>query len=457
MLDRITDLYYNVTDFMYSRQEHSDSMKIYDLFLSPYDMEVITRIPSVEGMARKLYRSPSQLARDFYAATGYSVHEYQRHLRLSKALCYIKTSQMSLAEISYLCGYSSQQALCREIRSYLHMTATEYRESDSYYFLSVYDKEIPWLTEVLKVKIPQTVCLPFYHPVLQGLESLTVQTFLNANPSYNGRIFGRNGTQYRNRFCYELYVEDTGELNTDVFSSSMIRPAYSTTCAQIRVRNSEEKINAAWDWLYSVWLPKSMFAYAGVAESSFENEYFEEYIYRNGQVSRLKLYLPVVKRKDCLRVTLEETSLTVLAANKTGVSAEKEASHAVLDYLSKRIPGILHICKQFYYREDGYRFTCGVLVDAAVPWNGENYILRYENTPFAILHLPGIVGYAEGAEMLAAWVRENGVIPDGEIFAVYDCSDSCEDPSMKLYCPIRKLTEFDNTSGEKYSIIPVSL
>ena len=54
-----------------------------------------------------------QLNRDFISATGYSVSEYIRRLRLSNALCMIKFSHYPTADIAYACGYSSQQALCR--------------------------------------------------------------------------------------------------------------------------------------------------------------------------------------------------------------------------------------------------------------------------------------------------------------------------------------------------------
>lgn len=401
-----------------------------------YNLQKISQTSTVEDIAKDFYRSPSQFSRDLYAATGYSVHEYQRHLRLSKALCCIKTSQMSLAEISYICGYSSQQALCREIRSRLHMTATEYRESDSYYFFSSYDKAIPYLTEVSKVKIPKTVCLRFYHPVLWGLESRAVQAFLNANPTYSGRIFGRNGIQYKSKFCYELYVEEMRELNTDGFTLGTVRPAYNTTCAQVRVRNSEDEINAAWDWLYSVWLPKSMFAYAGMSDPVFEKEYFEEFFYKNTQVRRLRLYLPVQHRNNFLKITLEDQTIFFLASDSTGSSAETEASRTVLRFLARMCPGVLKNAVQFYYQQENNRCTCGVKIGKPIPHDERLRTIRYENTPFAILHFQGIHAFAEASELLLAWLRDNRFTPSDKPFAVYDTTENEEEPNMMLYCPL---------------------
>ena len=391
---------------------------------------------TVENLAKEFYRSPAQFSRDFYAAAGYSVHEYQRHLRLSQALCCIKNSQMSLAEVSYLCGYSSQQALCREIKSLLGMTATEYRETNAYYFLSTCDNDIPYITEVSKVHIPQTICLKFYHPVLRGLESLAVCSFLRLNPNYNGRIFGRNGTQYRNRFCYELYVEDTGELHTGGFTVGMIRPAYSTSCAQIRVRNEEDEISAAWDWLYSVWLPKSMFVYAGAADSAFENTYFEEYTYKNTQIKKLRLYLPVQRQNNLLKVTLEQISLTFLVSDSKGFSAETESSRTVLQFLARSCPDILQNTVQFYHQEEENHCTCGIKIEGTIAHDESLRTIHYENTPFAILHFRGIHMFSKASAQLLAWLRENGFALSDKPFAVYDTTESEDNPDMLVYCPL---------------------
>lgn len=404
----------------------------------PYLLDSFPQNVSVNDLAKEFYRSPAQLNRDFYAATGYSVHEYQRCRRLSQALCFIKSSSLSLADISYQCGYSSQQALCREIRNQLGMTATEYRESDAYYFLSDCDSDIPYITEVSKVNIPQTICLRFYHPVLPGLESLAVQTFLASNPDYSGRIFGRNGMQYRNRFCYELYVEESEGLHTDGFSGGVLRPSYSAVCAQIRVRNVEEEIGAAWDWLYSVWLANSMFVYAGADDLTFENTYFEEYCHRNTRVPKLRLYLPLRHQNSLMKVTLEHKTFSFLVSDSTGPSAETEASRTVLQFLAHFRPGVLQNAVQFYHQERDNRCTCGVNTEGTIPHDDSLRTICYENTPFAILHCNGIHAYSKASEQLLSWLRENGFQPSDSPFAVYDTTENEDNPDMMVYCPLKK-------------------
>ena len=89
-----------------------------------------------EFLSSSSYVSRSQFYRDFYSITGHSVKEYIRKRRLSNALLLIKTSEFTLAEIAYQCGFSSQQALCRTVKQSLGITPLAYKESEMFYFFS---------------------------------------------------------------------------------------------------------------------------------------------------------------------------------------------------------------------------------------------------------------------------------------------------------------------------------
>ena len=126
--------------------------------------------PCVEAISQAHALSSMQLNRDFISATGYSVSEYIRRLRLSNALCMIKFSHYPTADIAYACGYSSQQALCREIRALLQTTATAYRDGDDIYFLAPPSADAPYPVEVSRVSIPRALCLRYYSSSLRRLE-----------------------------------------------------------------------------------------------------------------------------------------------------------------------------------------------------------------------------------------------------------------------------------------------
>lgn len=399
--------------------------------------QVLDTETSVGSLSQNCYISIMQLRRDFYSSTGYSVNEYLRRLRLSNALCKIKNSAMPLDDIAYSCGYSSQQALCREIRILLNTTATEYRNSNDYYQLSAPRENIPFLTEVKSTSIPQTQCLKYYSSVIHGIENKAVTAFLRNNPDYSGRIFGRNGAQKGNLICYELYIEPYENINITGFEKGSRFNGYAVVCAQIKVKNNEENINSAWDYLYSEWLPNSMFEYAGIADNTYENHYFEEYYYKDAAPTHLKLYLPLVRSKNNTKITIEASkTIRFLVSSKIGANAEKEASDAVISYLAEHYPHALRNIKEFYSCQDSDIYTCGVKTDLCVNISGNMRILNYERKPFAIMHLSGICDFAEASYMLLNWLVENNIPADGKPFAVYDTSVSYDDPTMKIFCPI---------------------
>lgn len=392
---------------------------------------------SLDTLAKSNYTSVMQLERDFYNVTGYSVNEYTRRLRLSYALCLIKSTDKLLADIAYTCGFSSQQALCREIKTILGTTATEYKESSDYYFLSSLNDIIPYQVEVSKVSIPATICLRFFSHVRRGIENKAISLFLDHNPNCNKRIFGRNGKQQGNILCYELYVEETNNLNTDGFELGGKHPGYDDIFAQTRVKNIEAEINSAWDYLYSTWLPVSMFDYKGQQVMSFESKYFEEYYCKNGRSQRLKLYLPITRKKELMRISIEKIPLLYfLVSSNSDYNAEKKASREVVEYLSENYPYIIKNSKEFFFQQKEDCITCGVKINTDLNNDGALHMIKYVNQSFAVLCLNGIGMYEHSAEILIDWITINNFKASGEPFAIYDTDKSYENPQMKLYCPI---------------------
>ncbi len=392
---------------------------------------------NIETLAKSCYTSVMQLQRDFYNITGYSVNEYIRRHRLSNALCLIKSSDRMPGDIAYSCGYSSQQALCRELKTILGVTATEYRESMDYYFLSAQNDDTPFQVEVSKVTIPESMCLRYFSYVLRGIENKAISLFLHHNPDYSKRIFGRNGKRQGDMLCYELYVEGTDDLNTNGFKLAHKHPEYKRIFAQTRVKNMEDEINAAWDYLYSSWLPGSMFDYSGQQDNSFESRYFEEYYYKNSRPQRLKLYLPIVQKKELMKISVEEIpSMRFLVSRRRGLNAEKEASRDVVEYLSENYPYIIKNSREFFFRQKDDCFTCGVKINTDLRIGRDVHIKNYEKQSFGVLYLNVIGDYERFAAILMAWLWENNFTASGEPFAVYDTDQSYDSPQMKLYCPI---------------------
>lgn len=393
----------------------------------------------VNILAKSQYISSMQLQRNFYNITGYSPNEYSRRLRLLKALCFIKNSGRTLADIAYACGYSSQQALCREIKTILNTTATDYKKSHNYYFIPDPVYNIPFQIEVGQVKIPKTVHLRYYDSELSGIERRAVHRFLN-NPNYNGRIWGRNGTQAQNIYSYELFPEEacSDNLNLEGFEFVGHAAAYNALFAQTRVNNTEDMITKAWNYLYAIWLPNSTFGYAAQEEDRFQNRYFEEYYCIKTFPQKLKLYLPIIRRQNLLNITIKIIpSMYFICSSAQGVHAEKESSSIVIDYLSKKHSHILQNSNEFYYQHIGETYTCGVRIPANMQLQKNPHMIAYRNQAFAVLQLHGIGDYEHFKKILFCWLLEQKQIPSGEPFIIYDTAQSFDEPKMHLYYPIQ--------------------
>ena len=396
---------------------------------SNFDTELLTRMGFV---------SHTQLYRDFYSVTGHSVKEYIRKRRLSNALALIKVSVLSLADVSYQCGYSSQQALCRAVKCALNMTPLEYKNSDSYFFFPLFDECAIQGVTVSTEMIPQTLCIRFYQSSLKGIENKAINALLELVPEYSGRIFGRNSKQCNTRFCYELYLTDTDsvykKLEKSNFEISHIKTSFISLFATSAAHNEEEKINASWNYLYSRWLPSSMFEY--------KNEpYYEEYILKNGKPVKLKLYLPIKKRSEETRIILlNNPRLRFVVAKAKGYHAEKIASKTVIDYLSAYYPYIVKTSKEFYLNKEMNTCVCGVRTYSDLRHQGSENVKNFltDDSNYLVLNSSVAGDYNQYADMLLTFAHDNGMIAERKnIFAVYDAKDSYDNPKIRVYCKVK--------------------
>ena len=84
---------------------------------------------SIEAMANEACLSPFHFARAFKAATGTPPHSYLSNLRIEKAKLMIAEGKMPLAEIAYLCGFSSQAYFTTWFKRIVGATPGAYRAS----------------------------------------------------------------------------------------------------------------------------------------------------------------------------------------------------------------------------------------------------------------------------------------------------------------------------------------
>ena len=389
------------------------------------------------------YVSSPKLYRDFYTITGHSVKEYIRKRRLSNALALIKTSDMELTDIAFHCGYSSYLTLWRAIRQTLGLAPSEYKNGTTYYFFPPWGGEPLQPVTVSNDIIPQTRRVLYYNSKLTNIENTAVKAFLQAFPHYNGRIFGKNGKQKGSKFCYELYLTDAeadyGKLESCDFELMETTSCLTSMFAASTVRNDEPKINAAWDYLYSVWLQNSMFERA-------DEPYYEEYIIKRAGdavlgVPKLKLYLPIRRRGEETKITLTgNPGLRFITAKAKGYNAEKTASQTVVGYITKHYPHIVKSSKELYVRKDVNSYVCGVRINLdlqlAVSENITSVTTEHNN--YLILESRVMGDYDRYADMLISFARDNNMdAGPKEIFAVYNTENGVDNVSIKMYCPVK--------------------
>jgi hypothetical protein len=128
-----------------------------------------------------------------YNLTGHPVKEYIRKRRLSNALALVKYSDLSFPVIANSCGYLTQQAFCRSVKTAVGQTPLEYKKSGEFYYFPKFGRESGQQITVSKKTIPMTLNIKYYSDKPENIENSAVSRLFSLLPGFNGRIFGRNG------------------------------------------------------------------------------------------------------------------------------------------------------------------------------------------------------------------------------------------------------------------------
>ena len=325
---------------------------------------------NVEMIAKNHFVSLSQLYRDFYVYTGHSIKEYIRKRRISNACEKLKCSDIPLTIIADESGSQTQQAFHKQFKNIVGMTPLEYRKGDTYFYYYPFAvDEISMAIKVGNEEIPECVATRFYDSCLIGIEDKAIAALRETN----GRIFGRNGKQIGNQFCYEVMKEKT-IMGRDC-------PGKTGTYATCVVNYNEQDINDGWNYLYNTWLSASMF------EQS-EEGYFEEYLFRNGKPHKLKLYLPVKKRRMAQHIIISQIpEMTFIIAREKGSGAERKASERVMAFLQESYPLLIRSARCFYVCAYDNVCECGVECGEKLqlPPDSNLEILRIPAGQYAVL------------------------------------------------------------------------
>lgn len=410
-----------------------------------HNLNDVIDISKISNMS---YTSSSQLYRDFYNITGHSVKEYIRKRRISKALTLIKHSNLSLSVIANTCGYSTQQALCKVLKSMIGQTPLEYKQSDNYYYFPEFNKEYNQQIIVSTETIPTTTKLIYYSSQLKDIENNAVIQFLDLIPDYSKRIFGRSSKQFNKQFYYEIYVEiteDQKQLLSQDFVICELTPSIATLYAKTTVVNIDEAISSAWNYLYMDWLNTSMFEQSGI-------EYFEEYKHRCGKINRLVLYLPIHKRVGYNKITIQSVDdMMFLVSRSSCKNSEEEASQRVIDFINSNHTYVLKDTEEYFRTRIGKEHICGIRLKYKLNIlqtdNIDNIEIFRTSGFFAVLEC-GCYGKSTIFEnLLISWINDNGFEKEDIIFTTYNIKNGFDDKNIqtKIYIKL-KMGILDNKS-----------
>lgn len=287
------------------------------------------------------------------------------------------------------------------------MTPVEYKQSDSYFYFYPFSiNDISVVVNVGSQTIPACTTRRFYDSRLIGIEDKAIRSL----GGITGRAFGRNGKQIGSRFCYEVMIETDGI-------------GKKGTYAACTVDYNEKDINNGWNYLYSTWLSASMFEQSG-------DGYFEEYVFKNETPSKLKLYLPVKKRKSAHHITIMKIpKMTFLVSKEKGINAERKASENVILFLNSKYPFIINNAKRFYVCTYNDICGCGVEIggDIKLPENSGLSVLHIPDGTYAVLPDDCLGDIGIGREKISLWLMNNSIAHENETdlwsnYSVYTCN-----------------------------------
>ena len=103
--------------------------------LIPYIRENITADLSLAALANKVHLSPNYLHNRFKASTGKTLRDFVEEVRIKAAVNLLVSTSLTLTEIAYRCGFSSQSYFSMVFKRRMHQTPRDYvKEESARYF-----------------------------------------------------------------------------------------------------------------------------------------------------------------------------------------------------------------------------------------------------------------------------------------------------------------------------------
>ena len=119
----ITDI---LNELLKPQQPKSDSSKKIQESIH-YMNEHLEEELTISDLASHVFLSSYHFIRLFKKVTGKTPHDYLIELRITHAKYYLKTTEKSIKEIAFLCGFSDESSFCNTFRKRIGCSPLQYR------------------------------------------------------------------------------------------------------------------------------------------------------------------------------------------------------------------------------------------------------------------------------------------------------------------------------------------
>lgn len=116
-----------LTEFLVRTEQQRDAGNAAIEAVRSYILENPGKPLTLDDLARRANLSPYHFARTFKRQVGASPHDYLIHARLNLAKFYLLSTNDSIKQIAFNCGFSSEGGFCTTFRKRLGVTPTAFR------------------------------------------------------------------------------------------------------------------------------------------------------------------------------------------------------------------------------------------------------------------------------------------------------------------------------------------
>ncbi|PWV95894.1 AraC-like DNA-binding protein [Paenibacillus cellulosilyticus] len=309
---------------------------------------------TLEQIAEASALSVPHLYRMFYAMTGHPIKEYIRKRRTNEAGCLLRQTDMAVIDVGFQCGFDSYQTFLKAFKRTTGLTPGMYRQSEMIYSFERIrlNERVAYLEQrdvserypdvsVIRLSAEQGIGFLYSAEQEEGIEEAALETFrirlVKAGfEAGRLRIFGWNVDSEEQGFGYQLIavsdggtrhaVEEAERERLELAPMNLPGGLYAMTRTPY---GSAQTIVAAWNRLLSEWLPRSTFALGG-------HGMLEEYVQLNGNIARMKLYLPVRRSQETDHIEVVwRHPIRVASFRAVGSDRVKQADEASIEWLRR--------------------------------------------------------------------------------------------------------------------------